>query len=73
MFSRLIESLKSSLNQNRNKAISHRAEETFQIKEVLGELWFTHYGEPFCPCSMMKDEPISVLKTLRQLYVSLYE
>jgi hypothetical protein len=73
MFSRLIESWKNSLSKNRDKIISQRSKEAFQIKEVSGELWFTHYGEPFCPCSMMKDEPISVLKTLRQLYVSLYK
>lgn len=73
MFSGLIASWKKSLSQNRDKIISRRAKEAFQIKEVSGELWFTHYGEPFCPCNMMKDEPIDVLKTLRQLYVSLYD
>lgn len=71
-FSQMIESWKKNCKKNHDKILIQRAKETFQIKEVNGELWFTHYGEPFCPCMMMKDAPIEVLKQLRDLYASLY-
>lgn len=45
------------------------AEEFYQIKEKLGELWITYNGIPIIPESMLKEEALSTLKKLRELYV----
>lgn len=52
--------------------LSHLTEESksiFQITEYNGELYFTIGTTKFCPCSMLKDEPIKALEKIRKLYI----
>lgn len=45
------------------------AEEYYQIKEKLGELWITYSGIPIVPESMLKESALDTLKKVRELYV----
>lgn len=57
------------LNAQNTDAVIKRAADIFQIMEYSGKLWFTYNGFPFCPCDMMKDEPLVALEELRSTYV----
>lgn len=57
------------LNAQNTDAVIKRAADIFQIMEYSGKLWFTYNGFPFCPCDMMKDEPLVALEELRNTYV----
>ena len=50
------------------KAISE-AQEFYQIKEKMGELWITYNGVPIIPESMLKESALETLKKVRELYV----
>lgn len=45
------------------------AEEFYQIKEKMGELWITYNGVPIIPESLLKNPALDTLKELRELYV----
>jgi hypothetical protein len=45
------------------------AEEFYQIKEKMGELWITYTGIPIIPESLLKKPALETLKELRELYV----
>lgn len=45
------------------------AEEFYQIKEKMGELWITYDGVPIIPESLLKNQALETLKELRELYV----
>jgi len=45
------------------------AEECYQIKEKMGELWITYNGVPIIPESMLKESALETLKKVRELYV----
>jgi hypothetical protein len=45
------------------------AEEFYQIKEKMGELWITYNGVPIIPESLLKNPALETLKKLRELYV----
>lgn len=45
------------------------AEEFYQIKEKMGELWITYNGVPIIPESLLKNPALETLKELRELYV----
>lgn len=45
------------------------AEEFYQIKEKMGELWITYNGVPIIPESLLKNPALETLKELRGLYV----
>ena len=45
------------------------AEEFYQIKEKMGELWITYNGVPIIPESLLKNQALETLKELRELYV----
>lgn len=45
------------------------AEEFYQIKEKMGELWITYDGVPIIPESLLKNPALETLKELRELYV----
>ena len=45
------------------------AEEFYQIKEKMGELWITYTGVPIIPESLLKKPALETLKELRELYV----
>jgi hypothetical protein len=53
-------------------AIKKRANDIYQISECFGKLWFTYNGFPFCPCDMMKDEPLVALNKLREGYIDMH-
>lgn len=57
--------------QNVN-TIKNRANDIYQISERFGKLWFTYNGFPFCPCDMMKDEPLVALNKLREVYIDMH-
>lgn len=50
------------------KAINE-AQEYYQIKEKMGELWITYNGVPIIPESMLKESALETLKKVRELYV----
>lgn len=50
------------------KAINE-AQEFYQIKEKMGELWITYTGVPIIPESMLKESALETLKKVRELYV----
>lgn len=60
------------LNAQNVDAIKERAADIFQIMEYSGKLWFTYNGFPFCPCDMMKDEPLVALNKLREGYIDMH-
>lgn len=45
------------------------AEEFYQIKEKMGELWITYNGAPIIPESLLKESALETLKKIRELYV----
>lgn len=45
------------------------AEEFYQIKEKMGELWITYNGSPIIPESLLKESALETLKKVRELYV----
>jgi hypothetical protein len=45
------------------------AEEFYQIKEKMGELWITYDTVPIIPESLLKKPALETLKELRELYV----
>ncbi len=45
------------------------AEEFYQIKEKMGELWITYNGAPVIPESLLKESALETLKKVRELYV----
>jgi hypothetical protein len=57
------------LDVQNTDAVIKRSIEIFQIREYYGKLWFTYNGFPFCPCDMMKKEPLDALEELRDIYV----
>jgi len=63
------ESLKRDRKERHNKAIKERANDIYQITEYCGKLWFTYNGSLFCPCDMMKKEPLDALLDLRTSYI----
>lgn len=50
------------------KAINE-AQEFYQVKEKMGELWITYTGVPIIPESMLKESALETLKKVRELYV----
>ncbi len=45
------------------------AEEFYQIKEKMGELWITYDTVPIITESLLKNPALETLKELRELYV----
>lgn len=64
--------LSTQRKEHGKDAIKKRSVDLYQITEYYGKLWFTFNGLPFCPCDMMKDEPLDALEKLRNGYVELY-
>lgn len=64
------EKLEIKLRNRKNECIKERANDIYQITEYCGSLWFTHNGCLFCPCDMMKKEPLDALLDLRTAYIS---
>lgn len=54
----------------RHERDEQKARWLFQVTEHYGELWITHAGEPVCPCSMLKDEPVKAVTKIRELYLN---
>ena len=69
-FSNYWENSKTRRNANKEKYVKECAKRTFQITEHNGKFWFTYNGSRFCPCDMMKEEPIDALSQLRSLYIA---
>ena len=63
---KILDLITGTSEEQRNRAT---AEDTFQVKEHDGSLWFTYQGNLFCPCSMFKDAPVEALIKIRNLYV----
>lgn len=45
------------------------AEELYQIKEKLGQLWITYSGVPVVPESLLNKSALEALMEIRELYV----
>ena len=45
------------------------AEDFFQIKEKMGEIWLTYNGFPVIPESLLKESALDTLLKVRELYV----
>lgn len=65
-----LDRLKKSRQNNKEKYIRERANDIYQITEYCGKLWFTYNGSLFCPCDMMKKEPLDALVELRLFYIT---
>ena len=61
---------KRKKQERRKENIRIRANEIYQITEFCGKLWFTCNGFLFCPCDLVKEDPIDALNELRSWYVS---
>jgi hypothetical protein len=68
-FSNYWENSKTRRKANKEKYIKERANDIYQITEYCGRLWFTYNGSLFCPCDMMKKEPLDALLDLRTSYI----
>lgn len=68
-FSNFLENFKTRRKANTEKYIKERANDIYQITEYCGRLWFTYNGSLFCPCDMMKKEPLDALSDLRTSYI----
>lgn len=68
-FSNYLENSKTRHKANKEKYIKERANDIYQITEYGGQLWFTYNGSLFCPCDMMKKEPLDALLDLRTSYI----
>ena len=65
-----LDRLKKSRQNNKERYIRERANDIYQITEYCGRLWFTHNGSLYCPCDMMKKEPLEALVELRSSYIA---
>ena len=57
------------MQERKEKGISERAKEVFQICEYEGETWLTHGGQLILPTSFLSDDPIRILNQIRKAYV----
>lgn len=64
------ERLRISRQNNRDMYVKERANDIYQITEYCDRLWFTYNGNLFCPCDMMKKEPLDALRELRSSYIA---
>lgn len=65
-----LDRLKKSRHNNKERYIRERANDVYQITEYCGQLWFTYNGSLFCPCDLMKKEPLDALVELRLFYIT---
>jgi len=63
------ETFRANCKNNENKYNERCASRIFQITEHNHRLWFTYNGRLFCPCDMMKKEPLDALLDLRTSYI----
>ena len=65
-----LDRLKKSRQNNKERYIREHANDIYQITEYCGQFWFTYNGSIFCPCDMMKKEPLDALVELRSFYIT---
>ena len=61
--------MNNPFKENKLAKAKGEAEEFYQIKEKMGELWITYDGVPIIPGSLLKNPALETLKELRELYV----
>lgn len=52
----------------RNKYVSECAQRIYQITEYNGEIWLTFNNQKVLPLSFLKNDDVTVLIQLRELY-----
>lgn len=65
----LIQQRRESFRKRRHARLQTEAEEKYQIKELDRQVWLTYNGNTILPQSMLKDDIVVVLNTIRKLYV----
>lgn len=65
-----ITNIKRDIKDKMSQRTVERAKEIYQIKEKNGELWLTFNGYSVIPASMLRDDIITSLETLRNLFIN---
>ena len=65
----IFERYKKSKTESNHEAVVRNSQRLFQLKEYKGEIWLTFGGELVCPSSMLNEDPVKAVCTMRDLYV----
>ena len=65
----VVKKIKERRDEIRLHRLHEKAKYAFQIQELNGQLWLTSFGVCVLPCEMLKEDPLSVLVTIRELWV----
>ena len=66
----IIERIKRFQRERDKKKEQEWLQESFQIAERGGEIWLTFDGVYILPCSMLNQEPVKALETIRKMHLS---
>ena len=64
-----IEQYKDRHSKKKLNDIIAISKEKFQIREYNGEVYLTVDGQLICPMSMLRNDEVSVLSDIRDLYI----
>ena len=64
-----IEQYKDRQSKKKLNDIIAISKEKFQIREYNGEVYLTVDGQLICPMSMLRNDEVSVLSDIRDLYI----
>lgn len=65
----ILERYNNRMNERRKKQLQLQSCETYQIKELKGELWLTYNGSPVLPASMINGDIVTRIDELRKKFV----
>lgn len=55
--------------ERRRQKLTYMAEDLLQVTELDSQLWLTYGGAPVIPSDMLKEDIISTIEKLRELYI----
>lgn len=65
-----VANIKQDIKDKLARGVVEKSKEIYQIREKDGELWLTYEGQSVIPCSMLNEEPIKALESLRKLFIN---
>lgn len=66
---KLLEKFRALRREKAKQETEARADALYQLCEYNGEIWLTYGDHLICPTEMLKDDAVTVVKTVRQLFV----
>lgn len=65
----IFEKFRAMSSERKRRETEARALSLFQLCESDGNIWLTYDDKLVCPASMLKDEPVLALNTIRRMYI----